>query len=433
MTRRFSSQEFLKQLDVRGKTIVLDLDGTLLPEGTDVVVSDVRDAVRALALENSLFLLSNGPDRARLDRIARELGVPVLPYARKPSTAALKSLGGVPMETMLITGDQFLTDGLLAARSGIEFVRTPRVRSGSEGFFTRLRYGVDDAAYRLRGLFLPLPFIDMLRPSHWVKNILIFSPLFFAGEAIAIPQLETAAIAFVVFCLVASSVYVINDLNDAKRDATHPLKRFRPLASGRLGRHSALVLLVCLLVCAATLLYQLPLAVTIATLTYVAINLAYSTFLKHMEVIDLLAVASGYVIRVIAGGAAVAVTVSPWIILCVFALALFLVVGKRRAELANAVSRTVLKRYSMVSLDYMLVFSASVAVITYGIYAAVSDHAAFMVYSVIFVAGVIMRLLNRMLLTSGGEYPEKFILEDRVALTLGIAWVLYVAIVYYGI
>ena len=280
------------------------------------------------------------------------------------------------------------------------------------------------------------PAIALLRPRQWIKNLFCFTPVIFAGKATLPLASARAAVACVAFCAASSAVYALNDLADRARDARHPVKRLRPLASGALSpRAGAMVAVVC-----AGLGLGLALGLGWSVLgivaAYLALQAAYSGGLKRIVILDVMLIAAGFLLRIFAGGEAVPVPVSAWILLCTFFLALFLGFAKRRAELDSGTggeggSREVLGDYTGPMLDSLCAICAALAIATYALFTTSSgrDHTL-----VITCPPVVFALFRYFYLTQrqrGGENAEALLLADRpiqaaIALWIGLyAWVLY--------
>ncbi len=175
--------------------------------------------------------------------------------------------------------------------------------------------------------------IEAMRPRQWVKNLIVFAGLLFSKRFLHAGDLVTACAAFAVFCLLSGVVYLVNDIADAAEDRQHALKRLRPVASGRLPRGLAAVFAA--LIAALSLIAARGIGPGFAAtaLGYLVLMLAYSLFLKHVVIVDVLAIAVGFVLRAAAGGEAIAVEISPWLLICTILLALFLALSKRRREI----------------------------------------------------------------------------------------------------
>ncbi|MBK7858006.1 MAG: decaprenyl-phosphate phosphoribosyltransferase [Archangiaceae bacterium] len=287
----------------------------------------------------------------------------------------------------------------------------------------------------------PLAAIRALRPRQWTKNGVLLVPLLFAKNITVAGQLLRSAIAVAAFCLLASGVYVMNDWFDREKDRLHPEKKFRPIAAGQLGLPSVLVLIA--LCWGGTLVLSLALggAFVGVALSYVVLQLLYTTLLKHVVLLDVMALALGFIVRVVAGAVAIDVQVSNWLFLCTLLGAVFLGFAKRRAELSSledgaAAHRASLGEYTQTMLDQMMSISAACTILAYGLYTVSpetiarvgSDHLKLTVPCVIFGVFRYLFLVHKRGL---GGSPEKVLLSDLpliadIAVFLGIvAWGLY--------
>ena len=229
-----------------------------------------------------------------------------------------------------------------------------------------------------------LAFIEALRISHWVKNAFVLAPLLFSGLFVSPLAVGQGLLATAVFCLLASGVYLINDVRDAPQDRAHPLKCNRPVASGRLSPAVAsvggVVVLLLGLALAAAMGLRWPsgivggFGVLAWAGAYVVLNVLYSWWLKHHLIIDVIMISMGFVLRAMAGAAAIDVLVSPWLVVCTFTLCLFIALTKRRAEVETSgqvqatASRGVNAGYDPVDLNVMISIAAGMAIITYALY-----------------------------------------------------------------
>jgi decaprenyl-phosphate phosphoribosyltransferase len=280
-----------------------------------------------------------------------------------------------------------------------------------------------------------------LRPKQWLKNVLVFAAPGAAGVLSDPGDLALTLVAFVSFCLASSGIYLWNDLTDVDADRLHPVKRNRPIASGRLSiglaRSAGIVLpLAALAVAAATGRWQ-----TVAIVaTYLAIMLGYTFRLKHVAIIDILAVASGFVLRAAGGAVAVDVPMSRWFVLCVMFGSLFIVVGKRYAELqqlgAGAGTRLTLDVYTPGFLRMLLSVSLGGALISYCVWAfetsaRTGDRFAFYELSIVPMLVALFRYL--LVLERGeGSAPEDVFASDRVLQAAGVAWLVVYGIAVYS-
>lgn len=267
----------------------------------------------------------------------------------------------------------------------------------------------------------------LMRPLQWVKNLFVFAPLVFALQFTNPQAIQVTAFAMLAFILASSAVYIINDIRDLEEDKLHPRKKHRPLASGVTSVMEAAILLVAILVALAFTLAMLPPATLYIVGLYVGLNIAYSFFLKQIVLLDVLVIAAGFVLRVLMGGYAIDVVVSPWLVLATFMLALFLGFGKRYTEFAASRSnkRQVLDHYNADLLRVLVVVSCTCALMTYAIYTAeVATQLGnnYMVYTVIFVVFGLFRYLYYLFFKNEGEAPERILVTDPLFLGNLVAW-----------
>jgi decaprenyl-phosphate phosphoribosyltransferase len=284
-----------------------------------------------------------------------------------------------------------------------------------------------------------LAVVYAMRPRQWTKNLLVYAGLIFAGRAHDAMLLRDATIAFASFCLISSAAYLVNDVRDVAADRRHPLKRHRPVARGALSPPMAvgaagLLALAGVYTAAGLGADSLQYAVA-----FLGLQFAYTIVLKRAAVVDLLTIASLFVLRAAAGADAVDVHISIWLLICTALLATFLGAAKRRAELVLAThgdtpGRGALRGYSLRMLDVLVLATATTTVLAYGAYAMqYSPHAQWMALTVPFVAvgiGRYVRLARRQDL---GEEPENLLFTDRVLLATVALWALAaILVVAYG-
>jgi decaprenyl-phosphate phosphoribosyltransferase len=282
--------------------------------------------------------------------------------------------------------------------------------------------------------------LRLARPKQWVKNVLVVAAPAAAGVlGEAKPFFETC-VAFVCFCLAASGTYFLNDAIDAPADRLHHTKRRRPVAAGVVSVQTAVVGGALLIVAAIALSFLARWQLALVVAGYLALTLSYSLWLKHEAVLDLAAVAAGFVLRTIAGGVAVGVAISPWFLIVAGAGSLFMVTGKRHAELLeledDAVGhRRALEVYSSAFLSYVRAVASSVAILAYCLWAfekssAVGSQVWFELSIVPFVLAILRYAL---LLEQGrGGAPEDLVLSDRVLLAMGACWAIAFALAVHG-
>lgn len=281
--------------------------------------------------------------------------------------------------------------------------------------------------------------LRLMRPSHWLKNVFIFAALVF-GKALNDPdRVITSVKAFAAFCLVSSSVYILNDIVDRKADAEHPKKRYRPIASGRVSVSSALIQLVIIAAIAAAISMMLPWEAAALICVYATLNLGYSFGLKHVVLIDIFIIAAGFMLRVLTGAKAIEVPVSQWLVLCTLFLSLFLGVAKRRSEIAHTgrgETRKVLDDYTPELVRLIMTTAVAGSIMSYAMYttsthALVFFHTEKLVYTVPIVMYGIFRYLYLDEKGRTAENPVSVILRDPSLIATGIVWMIAtIAIIY---
>lgn len=215
-------------------------------------------------------------------------------------------------------------------------------------------------------------YLQEFRYPQWSKNIVLFMPIFFGGKLIDLDSLLAATLGFVTFSFTASLVYVFNDLRDIDEDRNHPQKKNRPIASGKISHKEALGLLFFLVVIISLLtLYINILPFTVVLFLYLLINLFYSISLKRVAFVELILVTCCYVLRLLAGGAITGIVVSNWLLIVIFFGALLFISGKRLTEKRNSKTRSVLKKYSITNLKFMVLLAASASVACLLIYSII--------------------------------------------------------------
>jgi 4-hydroxybenzoate polyprenyltransferase len=280
-----------------------------------------------------------------------------------------------------------------------------------------------------------------MRPKQWTKNGFVLVGLIFDGKLLDLPLALTAVSTLVCFCLVSSSVYILNDLIDIERDRRHPRKRLRPLASGQLDPGFAKA---AMLVFAAVSIVGAGFVDTYVGLTlaaYLILNVAYCVYLKNLVIIDVMMIAVFFVLRVVAGAVAVEVSAfSPWLYICVSLLALFIGFGKRRHEiilLKDAASdhRTSLKQYNQPFLDQIIGVVTTSGLISYTFYSFEAETAladpSQMMLTVPLIVFVVFRYLYLIHVEQRGGAPDDLLFADRPLLAAVILWVLSVVAVIY--
>jgi 4-hydroxybenzoate polyprenyltransferase len=273
-----------------------------------------------------------------------------------------------------------------------------------------------------------------VRPRQWTKNLLLFAGLVFAAKLGDVTRWLEALLAFWVYCAASSAAYLVNDVRDAPHDREHPVKRLRPVASGELPARTALGIAVALVVFAFGGAAVLGWGSVAFLAGFVVLQVAYTAGLKHIVLIDVLTIAGLFVIRASAGAEAVDVRISPWLLICTGLLALFLALGKRRAELVlvgadETPGRPVLEGYSVVFVDQLVSVVAASTVIAYSLYTFTARDSKAMMVTVPFVVYGVFRYLLLLQRRELGEEPENVLLTDVPLLVTIAAWAVTCAIV----
>ncbi len=298
------------------------------------------------------------------------------------------------------------------------------------------------------------------RPRQWLKNLAIFTTILFTGQIFSQGPLVKSAWGFVAFCLLSSSNYILNDILDAPADRKHPFKKFRPVASGILPVHVAILISILFGIVGLAISRNIGGSFFVFAIIFLLLQYSYSLFLKHISVIDILTITAAYILRVYAGEAATGYHISIWLALAALSLALFLAIGKRRAELTLIQgyegivpkdTRVSLSHYSEKLLDTYTAMFANSTFITYAFFTFLtkpsnegfffrnySDFAPelpgrkWMMVTIPFVLFGIMRYMQ-LIYEGKGESPEKVLTSDLPLLSTVILWVASVLIVVYGI
>jgi 4-hydroxybenzoate polyprenyltransferase len=282
--------------------------------------------------------------------------------------------------------------------------------------------------------------VRSLRPRQWVKNLFVFAGLIF-GQKLLTPAVWTASAAFVIFCGLSGAMYLLNDVADRERDRIHPKKRSRPVASGQLSVPAAVLAAVVLIVGGVAAGAWLSTRFALVALAYVVLLAAYSAWLKHLVIIDVLTVAVGFVLRALAGTVVIDVEISGWLLICTMLLALFLALGKRRHEYltldADAVRhRPILEEYSAGFLDQMIAVVTASTVTAYALYTMSPETVArfqthMLPVTLPFVLYGVFRYLYLLYHRQLGGNPSDLFLHDRALLVNTLAWMAAVfAIIY---
>ena len=272
------------------------------------------------------------------------------------------------------------------------------------------------------------------RPRQWSKNLLLFAGILFAAQLGDPIRWAEAIAAFAAYCAASSAAYLVNDVRDLEQDRQHPIKRLRPIARGELSVRAALWMAAALAAGALAVSAALGPASLGLLAAFLALQAAYSLRLKHVVLIDVMAIGALFVIRAAAGAAAVHVRISPWLLLCTALLALFLGLAKRRGELIlvgaqRTPGRPVLEGYSLVLVDQLVAVVASSTVIAYSLYTFTARDSKAMMATIPFVLFGVFRYLLLVYRDDLGEEPEQVLLTDRPILATVALWALTAAVI----
>jgi decaprenyl-phosphate phosphoribosyltransferase len=282
--------------------------------------------------------------------------------------------------------------------------------------------------------------LKTMRPRQWVKNVLVLAAPFASGDLLRHGIAIELAVAFVAFSLAASGIYLVNDANDVAADRVHPTKRNRPIAAGIVPPGLAMAVAAVLLVGALALSVLASVQLVIVLAVYIAVQLAYCYWLKHQAVLDICVVASGFLLRAIAGGAATGIALSQWFLLVAGFGSLFMVAGKRYAEMmlaerTGAKIRKSLESYSASYLRFVWALSATILITTYSLWAfdigVVLHNTTWSVISIVPFVIAVLRYSVDVDAGNGGE-PEEIALGDRVLQVLALAWVATLTLAVYS-
>lgn len=278
---------------------------------------------------------------------------------------------------------------------------------------------------------LPMLLFRQLRPKQWTKNLLIFAAPLFSFETVNPGSLVETLIGFFLLSFVSGCVYIVNDYADREADRNHPVKKYRPMASGALPPKLAVVFGILLLIASLAVSYLLNPLFTALLLLYFAMNVAYSFRLKHVVIIDIMIIAAGFVLRAIAGGLVIHVPFTPWFLLCTMLLSLFLAIGKRRHELHllqndKGSHRKVLDQYSFDLLDQMSSIVTTATIISYSLFTFTSGRTVHLMWTIPLVIYGMFRYLYLIHIEKKGGAPDRVLLEDSHILVTVILYVISV-------
>jgi 4-hydroxybenzoate polyprenyltransferase len=281
----------------------------------------------------------------------------------------------------------------------------------------------------------------LIRPHQYVKNLFIFLPLFFAGQITNPALLINAFLAFVAFSISASAIYILNDYQDIEEDRQHPKKKYRPLASGSISKKGAISLMSIFFIVGISLMAVLSLQAIAILGAYITLNIGYSFHLKHIAILDVTIIATGFVLRLFIGSAVTEIPLSMWIIIMTFLLALFMALAKRRDDVLLFLNtgkkmRKVIDGYNLRLIDGAMMIMAFVVIVAYIFYTTSTAvvqrlHSEYLYLTALFVILGILRYLQIAFVENDSGSPTKIVLKDKFMQITILAWVFsFVWIIY---
>jgi 4-hydroxybenzoate polyprenyltransferase len=278
---------------------------------------------------------------------------------------------------------------------------------------------------------------ELLRIRQWIKNFLIFIALIFTNNLFNFNLLLKTAAGFILLCFASSSIYIFNDIKDAKEDKYHPVKRHRPIASGKINTTFAFFISILLLIISFFGSFMLEKKFFALIVIYVLLSISYTSVLKNIVILDILIIAINYVLRAISGAIIIHVAISPWLLICTSLLALFVILAKRRYELnlSSAVKhRKILKEYSIPLLDEMISVTTASTISAYALYTFTSETAIrhnYLLLTIPFVLYGIFRYLYLIHKKNLGGSPEYIFLKDIPTIINIVLWISSIIIIVY--
>ncbi|WP_339308529.1 decaprenyl-phosphate phosphoribosyltransferase [Paenibacillus sp. FSL R5-0519] len=277
--------------------------------------------------------------------------------------------------------------------------------------------------------------IRLLRPKQWTKNLLLFAALLFSFEEIRTETILATLLGFILFSLVAGCVYILNDFVDRDRDRQHPVKKYRPMASGQVNPSHALLFGIILLMLSLGTAFMMNPLFGVLCIVYFLLNVSYSFVLKHLVILDMMTIAAGFVLRAIAGGVLIHVPFTPWFLICTMLLSLFLAIGKRRNELTllegnTGSHRKVLDNYSITLLDQFNTIVTTATIISYSLFTFTSDRTIHLMWTIPLVIYGMFRYLYLIHMKNQGGSPDRVLFEDKPILITVILYVISVVTIF---
>ena len=280
-----------------------------------------------------------------------------------------------------------------------------------------------------------MEYLKLLRVKHYLKNFLVFLPAIFSGMFFNQNIFFKAIVLFLTFSFVASIVYIINDLRDVQSDKCHPIKKNRPLASGKVSKKASIISILILLILTFILLYFSGILFEVSTLIlllYFFMNVGYSLGLKNVPLVDITILALGFVFRVAYGGIGLGIEISNWLFLTVLSISFYMALGKRRNELLKNgdISRKVLKNYNKDFLDKNMYMFLALTIVFYSLWAVNTFNNVFFKYSIVLVIIILLKYCMDVESDNFGD-PIEVITHDKILLFLGVIYVFFVLVGLY--
>jgi decaprenyl-phosphate phosphoribosyltransferase len=282
--------------------------------------------------------------------------------------------------------------------------------------------------------------IQLMRPHQYIKNLFIFAPLFFSFD-FQYQSIMATFVAFTLFSLLASSIYILNDFMDVEEDKQHPKKKYRPLASEAISKQSAMIVFIVLSTTALTLSFILDTKLLAVLLIYFVLNIVYSMKLKHVTIVDIFIIATGFVLRLFAGASVIGNQLSMWLIIMTFLLALFLAIAKRRDDVLLASqgkeTRKNIDGYNIEFVNAVMVLMAGVVIVSYILYTVSQEvidrlHTPYLYMTTFFVILGIMRYMQITFVEQNSGNPTKIALKDKFLKVTIVLWLLSFFIIVKG-
>lgn len=276
--------------------------------------------------------------------------------------------------------------------------------------------------------------LKLLRPQQWIKNVFVFAPIIFGGHLLELRYWQICLLVLAAFSFASSAIYCLNDIMDVESDRLHSIKKYRPIALGSISRTGGFIAMISCLILSVVFMFMLPFHVFLVVSTYILINIAYCLWLKRIAVVDVMTIAFGYVLRIVAGGWATDIWVSQWIVLMTFLLTLFLALAKRRDDIliyerTGERLRGSVEKYNTTFINTSLAVTASITMVCYIMYSVSSEVIArigssYVYITSFFVLLALLRYLQITLVFEGSASPTKAIMKDVFIHIAVICWII---------